>query len=296
MFSTFICEYLGHPVKLDLLFKRCPEAFGPLEPPPSSIYALDVVEWGALAKPAFTIWPSHQHGTLLGWRQENGSYRRFELFRQEYIQIVQHEKANHWACDISEVDGFASSKSQLTKFKTTDDMVETNSQELISEITHEKLTSNLAHKEIRIIHSPGSDYFCRSLWDGKLFLINSGGSHHLAAAKYIAKRLKQQVLLKGTLNTYRLNFDAIKSLQHDFEIFVINGNSAIEYEFKLAMESFRATWLSHSMPSPYHEAFAVVLPKAEWRSMKVATWLTQVGATNLGEYLIALASKQSTKI
>ncbi|MDP1539025.1 MAG: hypothetical protein Q8L72_00005 [Moraxellaceae bacterium] len=77
---------------------------------------------------------------------------------------------------------------------------------------------------------------------------------------------------------------------------MINGNAAIECEFKLAMESFRATWLSHSMPSPYHEAFAVVLPKAEWRSMKVATWLTQVGTTNLGEYLIALASKQSTKL
>lgn len=69
-----------------------------------------------------------------------------------------------------------------------DDMVVRNSPEMIDEISPAKLAKNLAWDEIRIISHVDHDYFATWAWDGRVFLMNSGGSHHFAAAKYIAAR------------------------------------------------------------------------------------------------------------
>lgn len=89
-------------------------------------------------------------------------YGSFTLHRPEYAKIGQCEITNDWGCDITDVHGFSASKSELRDFASTDGMVEMNSRDMIDEITHEKLVKNLAHGEIRLIQSPGSDYFVRT--------------------------------------------------------------------------------------------------------------------------------------
>ncbi|CAM5427238.1 putative protein OS=Stutzerimonas stutzeri OX=316 GN=CXK94_17845 PE=4 SV=1 [Stutzerimonas stutzeri] len=85
-----------------------------------------------------------------------------------------------------------------------DDMVVRNSPEMIDEISPAKLAKNLAWDEIRIISHVDHDYFATWAWDGRVFLMNSGGSHHFAAAKYIAARLEQPVELTGTYKNLRV--------------------------------------------------------------------------------------------
>ncbi|ART57229.1 hypothetical protein CBP36_20190 (plasmid) [Acidovorax carolinensis] len=136
------------------------------------------------------------------------------------------------------------------------------------------------------------DNFVRHQWDGRLFLENEDGSHHLAAAKYIAARLPERVRLHGTLKNYSLSTNAVASLRHDFEMFAVSGEQEVFNRFFDAMQSFRATWLTHSLPPPFDKEHAILLPKNEARSVKVARVLRQAGIADLGQHLTNLASAQ----
>ena len=293
-----IREDFGQPVSLGRLLQEYPDIRVPLdEPRPPSIAADSIVHWHELGAPFHHRFQSiSRPGTLMGWhRCDKYGYASFLLHRSEYAVIGQCQIDDNWVCDITDVHGFAASKSELQNFASTDQMVEANSRDMIDAITQEKLAKNLAHRQIRIIHSPGSDFFCRYLWDGRLFLMNSGGSHHFAAAKYIAARLRESVTLRGKLYSYSLNPDAISSLRRDFEMFVISDSTPISLGFYDAMKAFRATWLWHPMPRAFGDAKAILLPKNERRSMRVAALLRRAGISDLGAHLALLAAKQVTR-
>ena len=59
-----------------------------------------------------------------------------------------------------------------------------------------------------------------------------------------------------------------------------------------AMRAFRATWLWHPLPRPYERARAVLLPKDEASSMRVAVELRRAGIADLGAHLSALCVRQ----
>jgi hypothetical protein len=240
--------------------------------------------------------PYCQPGTLQGWRSTtNGAWNRFTIMRQEINQLGCCEITRGWSCDITDIHGFSNSKSELSSFASTDEMVEANSREMIDEITPENLKKILLHQEIRIIHSSKtSDHFARFLWDGRLWLMNDGGSHHTAAAKYISARTDQPVRLTGELRTYSLDKSAIESLRNDFEMFVISHNSEFFNQFFDEMQAFKATWLSHPLPSPYNDLLAILLPKNNSRSMRVSAEFHRASLLDLGEYLADLALKQRT--
>lgn len=287
-----IREDFGYPVKLVRLLEERKDICVDLRPPSLCIDARRVVRWDQLGEPPAFPSSTHKRGILFGWKwRESHHYGSFQLSRPEFNQLGHCDIKDDWECDISEVQGFSNSKSNLEDFTSTDMMVETNSLSMIDEISHAKLAKNLDHKEIRIIHSPGADYFSRFQWDGRLFLMNHGGSHHFAAAKYIAKRLEAPVPLRGQLRTYSLNAVAIASLRRDFEMFVISDETTIALAFHEAMTAFRATWLWHYMPRPFENTIGILLPKNEPRSMRVAALLKQAGVTDLGQHLAFLATK-----
>ena len=293
--SDFARSALGHPVSLERLLLGRPDISVQLLPPPASIAASSVVRWDRIGVAPPSHWPRRRLGELSGWRDHgSGHYSSFTLYRPEYADIGQCTITHDWSCDISEVHGFAASKSELREFSSTDAMVERNSRDMIDTIAEAKLTENLAHDEIRIIHAPagGGDYFERNAWDaGRVFLINGGGSHHFAAAKYIATRLQRRVPLRGRLNSYSLNSGAVASLCRDFDMFVVRDDDAgLALAFADAMRQFRATWLWHHMPRPYDGTRAVLLPRAERRSVRVAALLREGGVADLGEHLTRLSS------
>ncbi|WP_315534129.1 DUF6685 family protein [Delftia acidovorans] len=289
-----ICEDFGNPVRLRRMLAEYPQIRVVLAEPLPSIAASSVPPWHELGKHPLLGDPRRSRGTLSGWRYSSGVWQSFERFYPEYDQIAHCEIEHDWGCDLSDIDGFSASKADLQTYLNTDAMAEARCQWLISEITEERLGTSLAHQEIRIIHAPGTlDHFARYLWDGRLWLMNHGGSHHVAAAKYLSARLGKRVPLVGTRRTYSLNPAAISSLLSTFEMFAISNKDSTGYNaFFKAMEAFRATWLSHPLPAPYDSARAILLPRSELRSMRVAAELRNAGIANLGTYLSALCERQ----
>lgn len=264
----------------------------PLPPEPQNIHADSVISWDEMGKTPLHEYPRRPVGFLSGYRFRNNTYEYFTLHHPSFEMIVTHSHEPNAPCDISEVHGFSASKSDLKAFSTTDDMVESRAPDMIDPISHHKLEENLAHREIRIIHSPGVDRFVHYKWTGKTYLCNSGGSHHFAAAKYIAVRLKHKVPLFAPFDTYSLNRSAIAAVRRDYEWFLLAHSHENMATFKAAMKSLRATWLWHYLPWQLQEWRAVLLPKTEVRSTRAAAVLRDAGATDLGQHLSALVEAQ----
>lgn len=167
---------------------------------------------------------------------------------------------------------------------------------MIDEITPAKLRANLAHREIRIIHQANSsDCFIRHDWDGRVFLSNSGGSHHFAAARLIARSLGQQVPLRGRLYQRGVNAAPVAALTRDYTMFIVTNDRMVMNAFIEAMEGYRAPWFSHKLPEQLGDVRAVLLPKQDKRAMRVAQLLESAGATKFCSLLTALASASSAR-
>lgn len=286
-----LAESFGRPAKLLRLLTERPDIRVPLVETDKSIASEKVVRWHEFGVSTEIHSGRRKQGALLGWRKKGGGYyNTFYLHRAEFEQLVTKIVIEQWPCEIQEVHGFSASKSELTKFSSMDEMVERNSKEMITDISPEGLAKNLAHNEIRIMRPNTDDCFKYHRWDQRLFLINSGGSHHFAAAKYIASRIGVPVPLAGRLHLYTINPDAIASLRRDFDIFMISDKPEISVAFNEAMRSFEATWLWTFLPRPYHNARAILLPKNERRSQRVAQEFKEAAVVDLGAYLEELSS------
>lgn len=284
-------EGFGTPVGLVHLLDKHPDTCVQLEEPPHVIDASSVVPWHE--------WGKYPHsscslpGRIMGWQNKGGHYSRFEIHRPELTNFGRSDLTDRWSCEIQEVSGLANSKSKLTDFTSMDDMVLTNSPELIGEISESNLQANLAHDQIRIIHNRDTtDHFARHLWDGRLFLMNQGGSHHFAAARHIASQLTVSVPLTGKLYTYSINPEAVATLRQDFSIYALSQQAEIANGFHDAMQSFKATYLLYNLPRPYERSYAILLPNGELRSHRVSNVLREAGAFDLGKHLTDLCKRQ----
>lgn len=283
----YLLEIFGHPASLLRLLQVDAALNRHLAEPDKSIFAGDVVRWdqfGNLPYETHRVYPRK----LNGWTRCRGNYQNYgatSLSREDLLNLGTVKEVEGWSCEIQDVDGFSASKSELRKFKSMDAMVERNSKSMITPISKDKLENNLRWDEIRIISRKDHDYFATWGWDGRLFLINSGGSHHFAAAKYIAKRLHIDVPLQGRYMIYGISQVALESLRHDFDIYVMSWHSMQRMEFHGAMQSFQATYYWKDLPRPYTEQAAIFLPKSEKRAVKVSQVLREAGFQDLGLYL-----------
>lgn len=284
-----IRKNLRLPVSAPQFILESPAPRIQLGEPKRVIASSGVVQWHEWS------WPHHEHGNLSSWQYSHRSYGNFDIHHPKLERLGRCEIIDNWECDIQDVTGLGASKSNLNNFHSLDDMVETNSREMITPLTECKLHQNLGHKEIRIMHQhPSSDFFARYLWDGRVFLINSGGSHHFAAARYIAARIGVSVPLRGKLRTYFIDPQAVTTLRRDFDIYAMhNDNDVAINNFRDAMRSFNVTYLWRYLPRPYGYARAIFLPKIEPRAVIVSTVLRDAGLLDLGEYLSTLCEKQA---
>lgn len=293
----FICnsirESMGHPATLLRLLDEHPGLRIQLAEPKLNIAAYSVVQWHEWGYTSERNWQHRKCGTISGWRYSSDEYRSFDIHRPELEHFGRCEVDENWTCDIQSVVGFSTSKSKLEDFTNLNDMVEANSREMIDALTEEKLLWNLAHDEIRILHREHtSDHFAHHLWDGRVFLINNGGSHHFAAARYIAARIGRLVPLRGVLRTYSIDPMAANGLLRDFDMFVMSSEAAVLNSFHDAMQTFQATYLWQPLPRPCEQARVILLPKQEMRSAKVSTVLRASGLFDFGKYLTSLIKQQ----
>lgn len=288
MFNT-LSESMGHPVTLLKLIGKHPDIAPHLVEPDKNIAPDSIVRWedwgGSLHR---------QRGTLPGWRWSPGAYESFTIRRSELEQFGLCEVVENWECEIQAIVGLSASKSKLDEFASLDDFAESNCHGLVDSLSEESFSKNLAHQEIRILHREyTSDHFSRHLWDGRLFLRNSGGSHHFAAARYIAAKIGKLVWLNGTLRIYKINPLSVRGLRNDFDMFVMSDDPAITNGFHDAMAAFRATYFWLPMPIHYDNTRVILLPKQEWRSAKIAASLRSAGLFDLGQHLSELIVRQA---
>lgn len=246
----------------------------------------------------FTDWNS---GQIRIWHytknNNDGSGRliprnyKFELLSQ----LVEQHQILAWETDISQLHGFSSSKSTLTDFESLHDMVLINSQPMIEDVSEQGLVKNLAHNQIRIINSPTtSDFFVRYAWDGRLYLVNAGGSHHLAAAKYIAFKLNKNVSLKARYVEYSLNRDVLKKLIYEYRIFLIDERSDDFHEALLkALGRLQHDFVEVELSVHICEHGKLLFLFSKYKETKaIADLLTKRGFQDIGALLMDQYAKQ----
>ena len=226
-------ESAGQPVKLRKLLAEHPHARVAIQEKPASIAMDDVVRWDELSSALRLAWRTSR--SLRGWGLHRGHYSSISVDRPEIDVFGQSEIAASFSCDIQDVSGLLSSKNDLSNFECMDEWIQRASPELIAPVSATKLAENLAHRGVRVAGHGDSDYFCRYAWDGRLFLVNEDGSHHFAAARYIAKRIKSPVQLRAPLHTRSIRKQAVESLTRDFEIILLYDSPAVSNGFHDAM-------------------------------------------------------------
>lgn len=181
--------------------------------------------------------------------------------------LVTKQVQDPFYCYLSDIYGFSASKSELNKFTSTNDMVIKNSKEMLNDISETGLIKNLSHDEIRIsitFDRPDEkqgvylnrkkcvqDDFLREYeWGNRArYLINSGGSHHLSAAKLISGEIGQRVSVCTKLEKYCINYDALDALCNQYRMFLIGSEAVGEVRRNIRALGIKA--LFKELPRPY---------------------------------------------
>lgn len=256
-----------------------------------SIHTADVVRWDRFGEDNRAPGLTGQKGTVQGWvRGPGGSYESTQLACPALKNLLVETTTERWACDLQDVQGLASSKSDLGRFATMEAFATQDCAGLMEHPSPEALNENLHWNEVRIHDPNGPDHFCRYDWDGRLFMVNHGGSHHFAAAHQMAKDLGQDVPLSGRLKTYGLNLQAVSTLRDQFEMFAIPKDPVLKNEFWDGMKAMGASHFSLALPGPERQAMeTVLLPRNDAAALRVAAVLRREGFWDVGQSLQDLA-------
>mgnify|MGYP000197401472 CR=1 FL=1 len=291
--SDTVRASFGHPVHVERFLAARPDFRVPMVRSSNSIDFDSVPKWHTFGETGGGTGPAGARQAILsGWRREGTRYSDYRVAGPALNKLVKKVVVDDWKCDLQDLHGFANSKSDLRVFMSTDDMVVANSPEMIEDMTLAGLQANLAHDEIRVTGArPGSDWLHVNQWDGRMFLVNDGGSHHLAAAKYIAARIQAPVELSAPLHYHSIDPDAVAALRAEYDIYVVSHESEVSNLFFSAMEDDGATWFWRDLPEPYWGERAIFLPRAEATSLKVSQAFQAAGFEELGAHLDEIASR-----
>ena len=215
MFATtvrFIKHQLGHPARLNALLATDPALGYALELPPS-VSTDSITRWHEWRPAGWNAQP----GELRGWARINGQYQGHAILNGALATLCEQAQFEDWTCDIRQVQVLSASKSPLEAFADLDAFAEARCRGYLDDASSDNIARNLVHGEVRIMQPGRGDYFLYHGWAGRLCLINSGGSHHFATARYLAGVARQPVELKGMLKGYLLNPAAVTGLTDEYE-------------------------------------------------------------------------------
>ena len=243
-----------------------------------------------------------QPGQVLGWEpRSNGEY----MLRQHHLEalaaLVRQESVDEWIGDISDVAGVSSSKSPLSEYDSLDAMIQARRPELVSARDPASIYHLLTHDEVRILNVESrADFFSLHMWDGRIFLCNSGGSHHFSAARYLAAQFGVKIPLRGRIYRQWIDGAALSALRSAHSIYAIDSAPSVRNALHEALEAFRAPYLLHRLPNGLSTrtideggAYAVFLPRAHARSARVASAMAQAGFFDVGDHLEILFRRQA---
>jgi len=219
------------------------------------------------------------------WSGRGANYGSREVEIEALSRLGAHEVIEDFSGDAADIGCLDVSTSPLDSISSLDDMATVRSPELVTEVSQAKLEENVAHEGCRGLFSGNDAVIDRFAWDGRLAWRNSDGSHHFAAARYIAGRLEKSLPIRATLNAYNLDADAVAELDREYRVFLVDERSARSGDLADAMRSFRATYLVADLPFPHEGLTAFFLPRDEFRARQVGKAMDETGQFDLGRFL-----------
>lgn len=193
--------------------------------------------------------------------------------------------------DITEIEGISASKSSDRYFESVRAFGQDFAAYLGTSVDAAGLAKMLKHGEIRIIGERRSDFFSLRLWDASLFLANAGGSHHFAAAAYIAGDIGAAVPLRAPLNTHGLNEASVAWLLQRYTPYLV-GRSAVANS-KAAIAQLVGECGAADLPGCLAEGAAMLLvPTSARDSREVCCLVEKQGAQPLRQWIEASLSRQ----
>lgn len=270
-----VADELGYPATVRAVF------------PNGSDYALNATERTVAIStvPAWHLWHKSNIGVY-------GAGRNGNAVLDLLGTLVAQQTFKSWTLDIGEVEGLSASKSPLERYPALDAFARDRCASFTHPLTHEQLLANLTHHEVRIARDSGDDYFVQHGWDGRIFIANDGGSHHFAAAQYIATRLGEKVPLKARLHRYRIKPTSVDRLRVAYEVFAVPSDIAMSRELRDGLRRVGAEYYFTHLPSQHPGHHALFLPRSNGRSVRVASVLRERNLTDLGRHLARLAQGQ----
>lgn len=156
------------------------------------------------------------------------------------------------ALDIQQVDGMTCSKGEDTPFATMaafSSQIDLSNRGIdLNDKSLPMLRKILSNRDIRIMHDPRTtDLFSCHLWDGRIFLSQSGGSHHFAAAQFLSREMDINLLITGKLVTHQLDSAAIREVTSKYHIFAVKNASEF-HELHDAMSRCNTSFIATPIP------------------------------------------------
>lgn len=235
--------------------------------------------------------------TLEGFSlKPSGAYSYARQAFPEMAGIVQRTETlvNY---DITDIECLSALDEDIPHYDTLDEFIETERPLFVADISDEALVRHLRWSEVRITDPGRGDFLQRWDWDGRLTLSNAGGTHHLAAARFIAARLQRSVPLRSRLIRHTLSEDALLSLTSRFSLWAINISlRATEAAVRDELRRQRTAYFTFSMPIPYRQAVGLLIPHTAARQDMTRSTLAALGAMDVGSHLEALLLRQNCRL
>lgn len=269
---------------LDKFLAENSDASPKIESGRTGISGATVTAWNLWSQSSLS--PTSSPSSLLkGLRLVDGRYQPTQSHVPALSSLVREQVDDNWHGEIQEIGGLEMSKSDLKTMTSLDEMATTCCAELVALITPENLQNILTHTGIRILNRPNPlcDFVVKFGWDDLTFLNQVDGSHHFAAARYIAGQLGIKVPISGRKVSFEFDQKSVAALNDQFTMFTIRSDML--YDFLTAMQPCGAPYYTRPLPPPHHlHTTAIFLPKDDNLSVKVAERLHQAGWLDLGQH------------
>lgn len=281
----------GHPVELEHVLKKFGDISVNIEQP-KNVDANGVIHWAELGMDAHHR--NTDQGWVRGWRLRGGEWQSYDYHSHGLSELCVEDVEENWICDIGAVEQLSDLTPELKEFTSLNELAQKACAELIENVSEEGVNEIIACAEIRIIHQESSkDHFRRFAWDGRIQLINQGGSRHFAAARYIAGELNATFQLSATIQEMSLKPKAVHALHDEFDMFPVKNDPAMLEELMEALRAFGAEFCFMDLPSPFVGEKVIMLPKVVDRSVKTSKFLAQAGLSEMGSHLADLCGHQT---
>ena len=183
--------------------------------------------------------------------------------------------------DIREISCLSASKGPLARSQTLDDFAVAECRREIGSATVEQLQACLRYYGVRLAspwRADGEGIVAVSWTGGTIYWPNHDGSHHFAAARYIAGLIDQPVPITASLTSWSINHDAVSSLSDGFFSWVL-PNHDDTWSFIRMVHQYGLSIGVAGMPLPYRGDLLVMFPRHMSGVADVATIINASGAT-----------------